>query len=57
MNKNQTTASLSPLQRIFLLLLICGVIAVACGFTGCSTANGFGKDMEGAGKDIQKETK
>jgi predicted small secreted protein len=57
LNTNQSSASLSPMQRIILLLAIAGLIVVACNFTGCATANGFGKDMEGAGKDIQKETR
>lgn len=42
-------------RSVFAVLLLTMVSAFA--LSGCQTANGFGKDMEGAGKDIQKETK
>lgn len=45
----------TPFKRIVALLLAITLLSVALG--GCATANGFGKDMEGAGKDIQHETK
>lgn len=39
-----------------LLLLIVSALLTIC-ISGCATANGFGKDMQGAGEDIQRETK
>jgi predicted small secreted protein len=43
--------------RILGLLLLLSVTLTPLAFTGCHTANGFGKDMEDAGQSIQKETK
>lgn len=37
---------------LYLLIAIVGQIV----FTGCHTANGFGKDMQDAGQSIQDKT-
>jgi predicted small secreted protein len=39
-----------------IVLLFTGILVVIVA-SGCATAHGFGKDMEGAGKDIQRETR
>jgi len=45
----------TPSKRIVALLLAITLLSIAV--SGCATANGFGKDMSGAGQDIQRETK
>ncbi len=44
-----------PFKTIIILSVLC--VAALFAFSACQTAHGFGKDMEGAGKDIQRETK
>lgn len=45
----------TPSKYIVFLLLALALLSVVV--SGCATANGFGKDMSGAGQDIQRETK
>ena len=39
------------------ILALLTVMILWIGATGCHTAHGFGKDVEDAGKSIQKNTK
>jgi predicted small secreted protein len=45
---------MKTLKRTVLCLLLAIVGQIV--FTGCHTANGFGKDMEDAGQSIQDKT-
>ena len=42
-------------KRTIVLFIITALVVVAS--VGCHTANGFGKDMQDAGKGIQNGTK
>ena len=46
---------ITPFKRIVVLLCISALLALVS--TGCNTANGFGKDVSGAGAGIQRGTK
>jgi predicted small secreted protein len=37
------------------VILITGLLLTALSMSACNTAEGFGKDMENAGKSIQKK--
>jgi predicted small secreted protein len=44
-----------PFKRIIVLFIVAALAAIAG--VGCHTANGFGKDMQDAGKGIENGTK
>ena len=45
-------------MKMFKRMMLCLLLAIVgqIVFTGCHTANGFGKDMEDAGEKIQDKT-
>ena len=43
------------IKRLIALLFLAALVTIAG--MGCNTANGFGKDMSGAGQGIQNGTK
>ena len=42
------------LKKLMLICVIALLTTAAAGLSACQTAEGFGKDMENAGKNIQK---
>jgi len=56
LNNRQPNKIMKPLiKRLIALLFLAALVTIAG--MGCNTANGFGKDMSGAGQGIQNGTK